>query len=555
MIAKENIAHKLHAGGVFIGLFFVGLVLYWRVLSVGFLSDDYHMLSVVAGESNPASYFLTNIIGERGGSSYGPIFNALMILQYAVFGLSSVPYHIVLLLLHAGTATLVFLTVRKLAGKNYMAAAAALLFLVFQGHVGSLAWIAVLPHIAATCFFWASLYAYTAFLDIKKYQYYVASLILFSLGLFTKEIIITGIAAIALLDVFAAKKDVFFTAAAMRMLKRWVPFALVILLYVFLRKYTTGVAGGYYGAATLSFDIAHMTSLFAHLTTHIFLPYPYRAVVAEKIVAYLPLVLFGLTACLVFAYRKTTEKILSNTMFFFLAGYSVVSLPFIQLLVSPVNDGADRYTYLMSSFFAPLLVCSLYVFIRAWTKNKQLPRILFVVLLCTQIIFTWQKQAQWIEAGKTVDSMLASAKELPDEKDTFSLFIGLPDNIYGAEVSRNAIKEAIFLETGRRFDGVRIPEYTAFLPHQSHEVALTRVGRYRFVLESQGTEKRLFTGFPKWVDEYGTFVLRDTKLPEHSGTAIDIELNEQRMKALEAEGKKVQVIYYTNGRLVAEPVN
>ena len=68
---------KKYQWDILIGIFFLvaTFAVYLPIVRVGFLSDDYHSLWVTTHQSSVWHYFLTNIIGTRVGSAYGPIFN------------------------------------------------------------------------------------------------------------------------------------------------------------------------------------------------------------------------------------------------------------------------------------------------------------------------------------------------------------------------------------------------------------------------------------------------------------------------------------------------
>ena len=537
------------------GLLFL-LALYGRVLGIGFLSDDYDFLSVITRNSNPLTYFVTNIIGNRVGNSYGPIFNLLIIVQHVLFGLNAFWYHLVLIFLPAGTGTLVFLTVKKITQQPKLAVVAAILFWSWHGTISSLAWVAVLTHIAATFFFWAALYLYLNFLEQAKERQYLGALAFFAAALFTKEIVILGVGMFALLHWVVAGKKVFTFKSLARLVMRILPFVLITALYLWLRRYTTGIGAGYYGAATLVFDLHHLKDMFTQLTAHIFLPYPYRVPVAGWLFNYfwiLGVALVGLLSWLYSKYRQTDLSIFKTTVFF-IVSYALAIAPFLLLLVNPNNDGADRYTYFISTFFAPAVVGLLSLLIGRWRYQYWLAGI-FVAVVGLQIVFGLPKQAAWIEAGKTMQGAIASAQHLPDPINTISIFVGLPDNIAGAEVSRNAIKEAIWLRTDRQFEGVREPVYTTFLPGQPHEIGLRQLGPYVYELISLNGGVNNFTGFITWSDEYGTFAVRGATRPAFLGTAIDIRLNPTKLAELRAQGKIVQFIYYSSGGLRALPIN
>lgn len=543
---KKTIQHKLFQWwGI---CFIISVALYWRTLFFGFFSDDFHLLHIFSQNNNIFSYFLTNIIGERGGGSYGPVYNALFIFLESVFGMRAMGYHGVMILLHSINGLLVYVFARQLLKEKYIAIFSSLCFLFFQSSVSSVAWVSTLPHVATTACILFSIVSYHFFITTKKGAWYLYALGTYFLALFSKEIAITVPVFVLILDLAFSSRETFFLSV-LRFVKRLLPFFIITLVYLVLRRYTTHIVAGYYGSSGLQFDmlasIKHLFEIIIHTIVPSFLrvPFMYRVGFHMGFLVSVAIAAIGLLMYL--SKNKKEYAVLIGL-------YIVASFPFLQVMFHPVNDGNDRYTYLLSSFLSIIIVYSLFLLMQKLRQGRYIAIGILILFFCTQIVFGYAKQRSWVAADAAVTGIIASAAEL-DTEQAYMIFVGLPDNIDGAEVFRNAIKEGIALSTDRGYPtGERIPLYVALTADSALEniveVRETDPFTFRFTAVNE-TRPRLFTGFPTYVSDIGTFTLAEPKFPEHSGTAIDIVLNSEKVRELTREGKKVLLAYYNQGSL------
>ena len=158
-IKKPRIQHIVMG----IALLALSFLLYHQTLEVGFLSDDWHAVSIVKDTKNIFQFFTTNIVGNRVGSSYGPLWNVALFLQYHMFHLQSVGYHIVSVVMMAAAAFTLYGFLRRLSGSLLIGCTAAVLFVCLPSHVETVAWISSQPHVIATALYAAALYCYSVF--------------------------------------------------------------------------------------------------------------------------------------------------------------------------------------------------------------------------------------------------------------------------------------------------------------------------------------------------------------------------------------------------------
>lgn len=125
---------------------------------------------------------------------YYPLLHSAFWLEHKLWGDSVLGYHIVNVLLHCLTATLVYLNLSKLRAPGALLASA--IFALHPVMVESVAWISEQKNtLSAVCYLSAML-AYLSFDQSRKPLHYSVAIVLFVLGLLTKTVTATLPAAL-----------------------------------------------------------------------------------------------------------------------------------------------------------------------------------------------------------------------------------------------------------------------------------------------------------------------------------------------------------------------
>jgi protein O-mannosyl-transferase len=192
-------------------LVFLGtLVAYLPSLSGDFIWNDSDYVTAPALRSLRG---LGRIWTEIGATQqYYPLLHSAFWLQHRLFGDNTLGYHAVTLLLHAGSAILFAMVLRRLidgrrpkaAGvpKSYPGAEwlAALLFALHPVHVESVAWITEQKNTLSLAFYLSAALAYLRFDETRSRSSYFLAIALFTLSLLCKTV--TATLPAALLVVF-----------------------------------------------------------------------------------------------------------------------------------------------------------------------------------------------------------------------------------------------------------------------------------------------------------------------------------------------------------------
>ncbi len=524
-IKKPRVQHCL-IGAI---LLILGFILYSKTLTVGFLSDDWHAVSVVKDAKNIFQFFVTNIVGTTAGSSYGPFWNLALFFQYQLFHLQSVGYHVVSILTMVTTAFVLYGFARRLIRSFVIASVAAIVFLFVPSHVESVAWISGQPHLIATALYVAALYCYSVFSSQKKVMYYVSACALALGSLLTKEIGISVIVIFFLIDIWFGTillKKTELKKTVVYVLKYYLPLMVIFVLYMVMRRYTTGVVLGYYGSQSLIFSVTEMIEMAIRMTIGLFMSYPLREGVVLEIIGHLRIV----AVCIMVAYagilwvcRKQVYTIVLITLC-----YVASLVPYLTLQYNALSNEGERYTYVPSLFASLGIAYCLYVILNRFRGGKIMYGAVVVLIVVACIFPIQKKNAEWIKAGVIVRETLPTIQNLSLTTDKPIILVGLPDRIEGAQLFRNGTLLAIELLGYGKYTGDRVLMAPLLSESYSEEVEVIDMRTCEddmealCILSGEGRH-RVFTGLPA-VEMYDIkFILEDFRKTDHTGEYLRIE--------------------------------
>ncbi|HLG16576.1 MAG TPA: tetratricopeptide repeat protein [Blastocatellia bacterium] len=119
--------------------------------------------------------------------SYRPLRNATYALDFAVWGPQPFGFHVTSVLLHIGSAVLVFALIRKLIGGLLPAAVAALIFAVHPMQTDSVTYISGRRDVLFGLLYIGSFYAYLRYRESRRLKHLVLFFLLWVMSLLSKE--------------------------------------------------------------------------------------------------------------------------------------------------------------------------------------------------------------------------------------------------------------------------------------------------------------------------------------------------------------------------------
>jgi hypothetical protein len=201
----------------------VAFLAYWPALGVGFTSDDFFILArmqTFGGLSDPLAYFFASGFFEY----YRPLTFLSHAVDWQLWGLNPIGYHITNMVLHAGSSVLVCLLGHRLGGRTTGVVAGAL-FALHPAGQEAVYWVAARFDLLATGLALAAILLYSG--DGRRY---LAGVLAFGLALLAKE------SAVALVVILLAHDVIIQKFAWPRAARRLAPILLVAIGYGLLRS-------------------------------------------------------------------------------------------------------------------------------------------------------------------------------------------------------------------------------------------------------------------------------------------------------------------------------
>jgi tetratricopeptide (TPR) repeat protein len=218
-----------------LAVFLLTLAVYWTATAGGFLNwDDQKFLVENHGFRGLGWEQLRWVFGQTHSGHYHPLTWLSFMLDDALWQDAAFGWHLTSVLLHAGSAVLVFfLGLRLLKGNLWGAGVAALLFALHPLRVESVAWLSERRDVLSGFFYLATLCAYLRMVERPTLGRHAMGWILFLCALLSKAVAMTLPAALLLLDVYPLgrlntdPRKWWGTAKARTVLKEKVPYVLL----------------------------------------------------------------------------------------------------------------------------------------------------------------------------------------------------------------------------------------------------------------------------------------------------------------------------------------
>lgn len=367
-------------------LIFLSAAPYLNTLKGSFVYDDSEMVLEnrnVMRKTTLYQMFFDKQVMSFSGEIYRPLRDISYRIDYLIGGKEPFVYHLSNVLLHI-IATLVaywFLTLLFKGGPVPLLAAA--LFAVHPLHTESVAWVKGRDDILFTIFYLLSFGMYLKHENIVGWKgrlYLLASISLFILSLFSKELAVTLPLAIGLYQVIF-KRPKFHTL---------LPFFIISGIYMVLRTYVLGQVAqqDYWGGGPLPtiFTMIKGTTQYVRLC---FFPTnqcaDYLFPISTGIDSGVVFSLSFLSLVILYLFRSGDKHILWGGLFFFISLLPVLNIVPIKAVI------AERFLYL------PLIGFCI-VFASALCKMFQVEsnlRIVSVVIVCFFSILAVQRSNVW----------------------------------------------------------------------------------------------------------------------------------------------------------------
>ena len=278
-----------------------------------------------------------------------PVILLSWMVDYSIWGLNPMGFHITNLVIHLINVILLFFLVNKLTKKPWIILVTTLLFGIHPMRVEAVAWVTARKDLLYTLFCLLSLITYTSYIlkspNNKKYNYYILSLCCFVLALFSK-----GTAVILPLILFVF--DFYFKRKiTVQLFLEKIPFVVFGVYFTQLAIVAQYDSGAIMGGGSFSYVDTIFVGFYGYFV------YIIKAIIPYNLCAYNPypmeineanpwyfyvmaICIIALTIILILKRKKWVTACFGFAFFF------VSLIPVIQVLPIGTAITSDRFTYL-----------------------------------------------------------------------------------------------------------------------------------------------------------------------------------------------------------------
>lgn len=334
-------------------LFIAVLMSYSNIFQNEFAWDDFYFIRDnihIRDAKNIPTFFAE----PSTGYLYRPLRSIFYTLNYNLWKLNILGYHLNSLLLHFAVTTLFYFITLKITEKFALSFITSLFFAVHPIHTERITNMTAAFDVYGILFLLLALFFYIkSSKENKKYAFF--SITFYLLALFSSEEAITLIPLLILYDIFNDRINL---QNVKLLLKKYIPFVIVTIAYLIIRFFIVQRIGrgeiyfeqSFFGTllTTIKIFVQYMRILFFPIDLTI-----ERVVRFEASILSIPFLFSLIVLILLFIFFiKSYNK--REIMFFSIGWFFVTLLPFSNL-VPQLTIMADRYLYLPSYGFCLLL--------------------------------------------------------------------------------------------------------------------------------------------------------------------------------------------------------
>lgn len=370
-------------------LIFISAMPYLNTLNGAFVYDDSEMILEnpnVRGKTTLAQMFFDRRVMSFSGEIYRPLRDVSYRMDYLIGGKKPNVYHVTNILLHTITTLAAYWFLMLLFKGGSIPLLAAAIFAVHPLHTESVAWVKGRDDILFTLFYLLSFGMYLKSRDTDGWKvrfYFFASILLFILSLFSKELAVTLPLTIALYQMIFKRVK----------LHNLIPFFVISAAYIALRTYVLGQVAQQeeYWGGSFNNTMLTMTNGIVQYVRLCFLPvnqcadylFPISTGIDYGVMLSLSLLSLGFA----FLFFYGDRYILWGGLFFFISLLPVINIIPIKIII------AERFLYLPLVGYCAVIASGLHkVFRTDWSV-----RIVGAIVVFFLVLLTIQRNHVWID--------------------------------------------------------------------------------------------------------------------------------------------------------------
>jgi tetratricopeptide (TPR) repeat protein len=394
-IEKTTATHKSVWICVFLILATSGV--YWQVGGCDFINFDDPEYVV------ENSYVNTGLSGDNviwaftafHSSNWHPLTWISHMVDSQVYGLNAGGHHVTNLVLHIINAILLFLLLKAMTGSIWPSAFVACLFALHPVHIESVAWVSERKDVLSTLFWFLTMGAYLRYGQKKTTGMYVATLILFGLGLMAKPMLVTVPFILLLMDYWPLNR--FDRQRYGAVLVEKIPFFLLTtgscIVTFFAQLNGDSVLG--FGNVAMQHRLGNTVLSYAKYIGKMFWPtdlaifYPFEVEQVNWQIMLAGILLIGMTV-FVFRFGKRYKYLVFGWFW-----YLGTLVPVIGLMQVGAQGLANRYTYVpYTGLFIIIAWGAGDLFVR-WRFRRAVLSSVSVVIILVLSVVTYTNVFNW----------------------------------------------------------------------------------------------------------------------------------------------------------------
>jgi len=403
----KSVSSWINQHQFFLAIVFVGAMaalVYLNTLANPFIWTEEEMIigsDVHKNLANLPRFFMTQYWLEEDpmimANIYRPIRAITFTIEYALWGLNPLPYHVFNIILHAATSIVIFILFKKISKSFFIGLVTALFFAVHPLHVETITWICSRDEIMCTLFPLIAWWFFTKRLahSMQGTKYLGWEMLFFTLGLLSREMaMVFPILLVVYVISFYKKRQ--WKNGLMATLPYWV----VTFFYTLYRFgfWWTNLAQTKINPSVNIPLFNHFLLIIKTVGHYIWLLiapirlaadhyFPVHVTMADLGV-FSGLIILAVCAFLtVYFYKKGLKKLFFGLVFMILA-----FLPAANILILEGRPFGEQRAYLPSIGFCFLLAI---LFKKIFSKKKGLALILLALLIGFYSSKTWIYNYDW----------------------------------------------------------------------------------------------------------------------------------------------------------------
>jgi tetratricopeptide (TPR) repeat protein len=319
-------------------------------------------------------------------------------LDCQLFALDAGRHHLTNLLLHIANTLLLFAVFKQMTGALWRSAFVAAAFALHPLHVESVAWISERKDLLSSLFWILTMGAYAHYVKHPKASWYLATLLLFALGLMAKPMLVTLPLVLLLLDYWPLDRLQKNKNVLYRLIVEKVPFFVLSAIsgiVTFLVQRTIGAVADINSFA-LRLRIANAAVSYLKYIGKMFWPakltilYPHpRQDLSMKMAALAALLLLVISVLAILLAPKR-KYLLTGWLW-----YIATLVPVIGIIQVGEQAMADRYSYMTLTGLFIIIAWGLTDLSAKWKYQKTVLSISAMTAIAAMATCSWLQAGHW----------------------------------------------------------------------------------------------------------------------------------------------------------------